>query len=232
MTTQAPEANETVTVTGKEIGERISERAGPVPEMTIRVSWFPLIDAISGGSILDRCAEGERAGIQASMKPTTIQFGQPCPFAKEQTVAGIFDDENEYRVYAMGGDALSRFRLSKSARLYSVAKMEVDAFVDAIVDEIVELRDGISSAEAERAAVLEYGEAMAEPGDHAPYTLQEFLEDLKEGVHLEDDDEQDEDPPKLTVVPDLPKPISGSGAAVPTVPQSVLTVSDVTRDVP
>jgi len=210
MTTQAPQAEETVAVTGKEIGDRIAQRAGPVTEITLKISWFPNIDAVSGMAILSSCPENEKAGVLSSMKPTLIQAGSPCPFAKEQVVTGIFEDEDEYRVYAMGGDSLSRFCLSKYARIYSSTKLEINAFVDAVVDELVELRDGVSSAERERSAVLEYGEAMVEPGDHAPYTLQEFLEDIKEGVHLEEDEEDDEpgtepeEPPKLTVVPDLP----------------------------
>ena len=209
MTTQAPQAEETVAITGKEIGERITAKAGSVSEMTLKISWFPNIDSVSGMAILGSCPENERAGVLASMKPTAIQIGQSCPFAREQTVTGIFEDEDEYRVYAMGGDSLSRFRLSKYARIYSSTKMEINTFVDAVVDELVDLRDGVSSAERERAAVLEYGDAMSEPGEHTPYTLQEFLEDIKEGVHLEGEEEEEVEPepeeaPKLTVVADLP----------------------------
>jgi hypothetical protein len=213
MTTVAPE--ETKISLNDEIAKRVG---GPPLVKVTKLSWFPRRDAVSGMATLSGCPENERKSVLESMRPTVIQIGENCPFDSQTKVVGIFEDDDEYRVFCVGPDKLVAFHLSRTSPIFALQQYEFAGFIDDIADEFIEVRDSISSAERERASVLEYGEAMLDvgPGEE-PYTLTEFLADLKEGVHLsessedEDDDEGEveveensKEPPKLSVVPTLP----------------------------
>ena len=186
---------------------------GDIPPMRIlKATWFPRVSSADGMAQLAAAhLETERKSILASMKPTVIKVGEkePCPFDPTAYVSSIFEDEDELRVYCIGQEParLECFRLNKSAPTWTMMDFfQLSAFADAIADEMVELRDSVSSAEAERAAIVQYGEEVN--GDPAqPYSLTEFLDDVKEGVHLVDDEEEEpEEPeaPKLAAVPSAP----------------------------
>jgi len=195
------------------LNDLLAKKVGrPPPMRTMKVAWFPMRDAVTGMSMLQHAPEAERGAILSSLRPTIVTYGEPCPFDKTSVVVGLFDDD-EIRVYCLGETTPpTRYRLSKTSPVWTMDKLELDAFVDELANDFIEMRDEMSSAELEREAILQYGADMANtlPGA-TPYSLQDFLSDIKEGVHVSDEDEADEEdedegttviePPKLTAVP-------------------------------
>lgn len=238
-----PTGEAVVEITVDKIRDAIIRKAGPGNSVTTkRVGWFPLRDAVTGMAMLSGCPENERNAVLASMKRTFFDIGQPCPIKPSLIVFGLFEEENEVRVYCMGPSdpqpeekaylVLARYRLSKAASIYSMDELTPNAFIDEMSDEFVQLREGLNSAEKERAAVLEYGEIMAEhaPGE-TPYTLKEFLEDLREGLHVESGENDEEDEPEPPAVKSEPPAVKSEPAAVkpePTAKQTAATVPAAT----
>lgn len=226
-------------ITADKIRDAIIKKSGPGNSVTIkRVSWFPLRDAVTGMAMLSGCPENERASVIASMKRLSFDIAQPCPLETNLLIFGLFEEEEEIRVYCMGPSkptqidekphlVLARYRLSKSSSIYSMDELTPNAFVDEMSDDFVQLREGMNSAEKERASVLQYGDEMADnPPGSTPYTLKEFLDDLREGVHLEDeteDEDEDEETDATASAPKSPVPtfpgtIQGTATAPPPPP--------------
>ena len=222
-TTSEPEESSEGAISVADIRDAIVKKAGPGIAVTTKVVvWFPMRTAVDGMAMLQSCPENERKAVYASMRPAKIEAGKACPFDVKSIVMGMFEGE-DIRVYCLGPNAnntsmvLSRYRLSKTAAIYSLDEMTPNAFIDEMADEFVQLRDGLSSAETERNAILEYGSALA-----PDYPFRDFLEDIREGVHLieeEDDDEDEEDePPVVKPAPavkpaDIPPPPVAAKAA-------------------
>jgi hypothetical protein len=205
-----------VEITADKIRDAIIQKAGPGNAITTkRVSWYPLRDAVNGMAMLSGCPEDQRNSILASMKRTVFDLAQPCPLSSKLLIFGLFENETDIHVYCMGPSdttqpgeephlVLARYTLSKSASIYSMDEMTPNAFIDELSDEFVQLREGMNSAEKERSAVLEYGDTMTEnPPGSTPYTLSEFLDDLREGVHLQDEVEDEDEPDE----PEAPSPV-------------------------
>lgn len=204
-----------VQITAEDVRDSIIKKAGTGITITTKmVSWFPMRDAVSGMALLSGCPENERQGVFSTMKPTLIHTGKPCPFNRKAIVFGIFEDD-DIRVYCMGpsdDDAsmvLSRYRLSKTSAIFSVDEMYPHTFVDEMTDEFVQLRDGISSVEKERASVLEYMQSLK-----TDYPILELIEDIKDGVHLEEPDEEEDDEPTEENTAPEPSPSATVTSAV------------------
>lgn len=201
MTTQAPQGQ---TVTAEQIAERIREKSGVTPETRLmKVAWYP--------TPADGAAP---VGDPAHFKPTILEFGKKCPVSTNRTVFEMFENDAEIRAYCVGiGVPFAVVRLSKSAPIFTIRELTLEAFIDEMADEWSELAESMSTAEKERTAILEYGLELP-----AEYTLGEFLQDIRDEVHLEeveDDDEPDEPevPSAPPTTPDSPQAVAAATAA-------------------
>jgi hypothetical protein len=176
-------------VTAKDIAERIEKKSGVSVTVRLqRASWFPRRSSMEVAPLLASASEADRKELLASLNPTVMVPGKDCPLSPARKVFEIFEDGSEFRVYTLSAELPpARYRLSKEAPIYSLAEMTMDTFINEIADEWSVVEAGMSTAEAERAAILEYGENV-EDG----YPLAEFLSDIREEVHLQEDDDEEE----------------------------------------
>jgi hypothetical protein len=206
--------------TVKEFGEAILEGVrAPIDDLPkpALVAWF---------------------GLNASL--LYIEINKPNPLDRFSVVIAIFHDEEALRIYTLpaalpqgvsgsGGKfvdgngnpvdwrirAPSRSILSRIAPTYvTEAFPNLDVMADAIIDEWNMLADGISSADAELEAVIEYLETFPKGG----VSVEHILDDLRAGAHHIDEDDEDDGDDSPTTTPNQepaspPAPVAVSAPA-------------------
>lgn len=200
-------------VTAKDIADRIEKKSGVSVTVRLqRVSWFPRRSSMEVAPLLASASEADRKELLASLNPTVLVPGKDCPMSPARKVFEMFEDDTEYRVYTLSAELPpARYKLSKEAPLYSLAEMTMDTFISEIADEWSVVESGMSTAQAERSVILAYGESLEEG-----YSLDEFLSDIKEEVHLQEDDEDDEEPGDSPESTPEPAPVAPSAPLAPT----------------
>jgi hypothetical protein len=198
-------------VTAKDIAERIEKKSGVSVTVRLqRASWFPRRSSMEVAPLLASASEADRKELLASLNPTVMVPGKDCPLSPARKVFEIFEDDSEFRVYTLSAELPpARYKLSKTAPLYSLAEMTMDTFINEIADEWSVVEAGMSTAQAEREKIVEYGESMEEG-----YSLDEFLSDIKEEVHLQEDDDEEE--PESAPIPPQEAPAAAPATMTPT----------------
>lgn len=189
------------TFTAQELAARIEKQAGvTITSRLMAVTWFPRRSALEVQQQL-ALAPDQAKSLLASLGPTRIEAGKPCPVAPGRTVFDMFEDADEIRIYAIGSEVPpALIRLSKVAPIFTLREMTLDTFVDEVAEELSEVEDEMTTAEKERDAIVEYGASLVNSealGTSGLYPLSDFLQDIDEGKHLEsppdgDDDELEE----------------------------------------
>jgi hypothetical protein len=136
---------------------------------------------------------------------TTFRVGEFVPFDPYSRVVGIFHNDDVIRVYTLPAAAPTprpqawidrapmRYTLSRTAPTYAVDTMNLDAFAAETIKEwnaLVDDEEG-PNADDELLAVVEYIERRSsETG--GMLALTKLVEELNEGAHRPDDEEEEE----------------------------------------
>lgn len=135
--------------------------------------------------------------------PTTIDLAKDVPFDPNSVVIGIFHDEDEIRIYSLGKAAPTpapagwkpslptRYVLTRTAPTYVSEAMSMDTMAEEMIDEWNRVASAISSAEVEREAVIAW---LAGFGDEALPQAPSLIQELRDEVHLQDDDDDLDEP--------------------------------------
>jgi uncharacterized protein with PIN domain len=131
-------------------------------------------------------------------KMVMVRRGELWPIANDgSAVVALFHGEHDVRVYtiAMGTDdptktappmpPPTRHTISKHTPAIFAEMMTIETFINEIADEWVAVDEGISSADRERAAIVEFLR-----GKNNTISLS-LVEEIEAEVHLEGDDEND-----------------------------------------
>jgi len=152
----------------KEIEELSGLEVASLPLLLV-ATWLPRTSAVEGLALLKDNIGTQIPDILAAMKPTMFVLGQPSPLrsrvfdsekkaklSAELTVFAIFEDDSEFRVYALptsesGGETPppTRFRLCKTAAVYSIAAMNIEVFKAEIADEWTAVAEGVAIGDDE-----------------------------------------------------------------------------------
>jgi len=134
--------------------------------------------------------------IGKSMEPIIFRRKTENPLNKKLTIAEMFMDEDEVRLYCWEPPAepvdpeekvCARYRLNKNSNTFSVENMSLDVWMDEVAEDFKLLAGGWT-AEQERDAVVDYLESLA-----PDFSVKEAAIDIKEGMHVPDDDEIEEE---------------------------------------
>lgn len=167
--------------TAKELIDAVMEA---VPNITMlprvqRVAWFPTVGA----------------------GPTAFKSGEEVPIDPSSLVFSIFHDDEVIRIYTLGKAAPTpkpdgwvaqpptRYTLTKAAPTSVAEIMSLDTMAEEMINEWTNVESSMSSAEAEREAVIAW---VASFGDE-PISSSTLIQDLRDEVHLESDDDEDDD---------------------------------------
>jgi hypothetical protein len=146
--------------------------------------------------------------------PTKIELAKDVPFDPNSVVIGIFHDDEVIRIYSLGKAAPNpppagwkpslptRYVLTRTAPTYVSEVMSMDTMAAEMIDEWVQVAEGMNSAKAEREAVVAWLETFVPDMQSAMFN--EIIADIREGVHVEpddDDDEEEEDEPEVVAAP-------------------------------
>lgn len=170
----------------------------------MRVVWFPKMNAQEVALLYPLAdSDAKRQEMISSVYPTIWLREGPVPFNADMLIFEMFEDDAEYRIYAAPkADAKPRpgptgrtmpvapqvYRLSKHSSLLSQDALSYDMFISLIAEEWAMVDEGISTIDRECAMIVQHIEAQG-----PEYTMAKLLEDLREGVHREDDEEEDEE---------------------------------------
>jgi hypothetical protein len=150
----------------KEIEELSGLEVASLPLLLV-ATWLPRTSAVEGMALLQNASGSQ--DVLAAMKPTMFVLGQPSPLrsrvfdsekkarlSSELTVFAIFEDDAEFRIYALptsesGGETPppTRFRLCKTAAVYSIAAMNIEVFKAEIADEWTAVAEGVAMGDDE-----------------------------------------------------------------------------------
>jgi hypothetical protein len=134
-------------------------------------------------------------------KATIFRMGQSVPFDEFSFVAGIFHDDAVIRVYTVPRKPPepkpeawtirrpTRYILSRTAPTYVSETMNLEIMATEIIDEWDQLAVDMSSAEVEREAIIAHIEGFGTEAISGP----SLIEELRDEVHLEEDDEDEEE---------------------------------------
>ena len=146
---------------------------------------------------------------------TSFEIGKPLPFPGEPaTVIGVFRDETTVRVYAVSVGKETKtpprcYELDIATPTYSWIDMPgLETFIDALADEWSEFYNDFSTAEAERASILEYLEGL--PSD---VSLATAIVAIRDEEHLEGDEEEEGPEEAVAVEPSVSTPAAGTTTA-------------------
>jgi hypothetical protein len=173
-------------ITGKMIGEKIIE------ELPVDIDDLPRV-------------------WMARWQGQAITPGKPLPFDQFSMATWVFHDDKSIRVYTLGAEkpadvAAKDWKIRPSIRYTLVVgspdvigeEMNVDVWIDEIVNECTQVVADMSSAEMEREAIADYieagvpGWASNPTGVPLPTALAKLAEEIRANVHNETDDETDE----------------------------------------
>lgn len=168
----------------KELAEKIEKKAG------VDVLALPI-----GRRFMTRAPDG---------KMVIFEVEKPWPIANDgSTVMALFQGDDEVRVYTLFlGEAAkdgppvpppSRYTISKHQPAIFSEIMAMETFINELADEWSTIDEGISTAERERAAVVEYLQANISKSGYI------LAIEIAEGKHLPDDDDEEDDEPEAAV---------------------------------
>ena len=167
----------------KELAEKVEKKAG------VNVLALPL-----GQKFMTRSPKGEMI---------LFEVDKPWPVAGDgSTIMVMFQGDDEVRVYTLFlGEAPkdrpvpapSRYTISKHQPAIFSEIMAMETFINELADEWSTIDEGISTAERERAAVVEYLQANISKSGYI------LAIEIAEGKHLPDDDDEEDDEPEAAV---------------------------------
>jgi hypothetical protein len=171
----------------KDVADQIEKKAG------VSILSLPV-----GRRFMTRAPDGQMVMIKA---------GEPWPIGKTDgsIVISLFQSDDDVRVYTLAAESETgkepapptRYTISKHQPAIFAEIMAIETFIDEIANEWVVVDEGISSAERERSAVLEF---LKQRGN-LPVTL--LVSMLEAEDHL-DKDEDDEPEGVVTSAPANP----------------------------
>ena len=219
----------------KEVIDTIEEECGfkadEVPRPVTFV-WLPSKSAIEvsirittiSKELTPEAQQVQIAQWVAEMDPPLFTVGSECPLRRAYTIAAIFHDDEEVRVYCVdkrgaserlnGSDSLGPacYRLSKKAPTFVVERMTLDV----LIQEVVREWQGIKAAgedplDEERLDVLErISDAVTESGfgDTEPFST--LLKELHATEEPDEEEEEEKEAAKGVAAPpahkELPPP--------------------------
>jgi hypothetical protein len=134
--------------------------------------------------------------------PCFIELTKPLPFDEYSVAIAVFQNDSVIRVYTLPAVPPTPrpaawktrepmcYTLTKLAPTYVFETMSLETMADEIVDEWNELAVEMSSAEAEREAVIDYIESFGAE----PIGAMTLAQEIRDEVHLEDDDDEGDEP--------------------------------------
>jgi hypothetical protein len=155
-------------------------------------------------------------------KPTVFEMSKAVPFDPYSFVVGMFHDDEVIRIYTVPlvppepkpeewkVRSPTRYILTRAAPTFVSEVMSLDVMADEIIDEWAQVADGMNSAEVEREAVIAHLESYGAE----PLSPKSLIEELRDEVHLEDDEEEGVPPeveaPSTPPVVVAPTPIAST----------------------
>ena len=171
---------EQVRVTVRDVLTQVQEMSGIDPgkiTMVMRYTWHP---PMPGG------------------KPTVFRHGKDSPIDTGYTIFGMFRSDDVIHVYLLwtatnadnsGEDSPHppmRYFLEPQVATYGAESMPLDVWQEEFANALVETADGMTSAEREREAVVEYIHTRPTA------TATELADAIEAEEHLADDDDDDD----------------------------------------
>jgi hypothetical protein len=161
---------------------------------------------------------------------TVFKTGEPVPFDEFSFVAGIFQDDTVIRIYAFPRKAPeptpanwvvrrpTRYTLTRTAPTYVSEFMNLEVMADEIINEWDQLASGMSSAEVEREAIIDWLSTFGNEQLFGP----RLIEEIRDEAHLETDESDDDEPdePEETGVGAAPPPPAVTPTPEPSAPVS------------
>jgi hypothetical protein len=170
----------------------------------------------------DRISDGVHADIDDMPRGMMVAWfggtmwkpGEAVPFDEYSRVIAIFQNDDVARVYSLpaappnpipGGWKVKspiRYSLTKTAATYVAEVMDLTTFADEIINEWNEVALGMSSAEAEREAIIDHIESFGAE----VLTGSVLVQELRDEIHLADDDDDspDDEPNDEPAAPSVP----------------------------
>jgi len=136
------------------------------------------------------------------------RVGQVCPVNGDYSIAAIFADADEFRVYcqpiASENRRFKRYSLTRTNVSLTSSSMSMQVWKDEIAGELVDLSEE-SGLDNEREAIAEYLKERLSPIDEN----RKVIEEIEAGAHFEEDEEEGsegesapQEEPKAAVVVD------------------------------
>lgn len=176
-----------------------------------RFAWFARRTPIEVGLLYpmiedaDPQAGAKRDHLLSSMNPLVFVTGGPCAHDRRFVIVEMFQDDTDYRVYAVPTHEFPKerptlFKFSKLQATFSETVLIMDGFVSAIANEWSEVDDDIFTLDRERSAVIDYLNTLPEG-----YACKRAAEDIEHEAHYPaDDEDEEEETPVNGAAPNAP----------------------------